>query len=70
MNKSKRRESAFTAFRDPTRVREEIACIETRLAEIGPDGDCAYENAMIRQFEKQVEMRRVWLESEIRAAHH
>jgi len=58
------------ACKDPKRVREEIACIESRLAEIGPDGDCAYENAMIRQFEKQVEMRRVWLESEFQAAYN
>jgi hypothetical protein len=43
---------------DPERLLEEIARLETRLAEIGHDGDCAYEKAMIRFFRAQVETRR------------
>jgi hypothetical protein len=43
---------------DPGRLREEIAYMEARLAEIGNDGDCAYENAMIRFFEQQLAQRR------------
>lgn len=50
-------------YNDPIRVREEIADLETRLNQIGYDGDCAYEKAMIRFFEQQVGMRRAWLES-------
>lgn len=46
---------------DPDRVREEIACIENRLVEIGPDGDCGYENAMIQFLEKEMHRRRNWL---------
>jgi len=42
-------------------VREEIACIENRLVEIGPDGDCGYENAMIQFLEKEMHRRRNWL---------
>jgi len=48
---------------DPERIREEIASLESRLNEIGYDGDCAYEKAMIRFFEQQVAMRRSWLEA-------
>jgi len=48
---------------DPQRIREEIASLESRLNEIGYDGDCAYERAMIRFFEQQVAMRRTWLEA-------
>ena len=49
------------AYTDPERIREEIAYLETRLGEIGYDGDCGYEKAMIRFFEQQVDMRRNWL---------
>ena len=54
MQKRVRPEPLHIGYTDPHRVREEIACIEARLREIGHDGDCAYENAMIRFFEKQV----------------
>jgi hypothetical protein len=35
--------------------------MEARLAEMGDDGDCAYENAMIRFFEQQLAQRRAHL---------
>jgi hypothetical protein len=40
------------------RLREEIGVLERRLAEIGPDGDCGYEKAMIRFFHEQIAQRR------------
>ena len=49
---------SLVAISDPGRLREEIAYIEARLAEIGDDGDCAYENAMIRFFEQELAQRR------------
>ena len=39
------------------RFAEEIALLERRLQQIGPDGDCAYENALIRFLEQQLGMR-------------
>jgi hypothetical protein len=42
----------------PGRLREEIATIEKRLEQLGPDGDCGYENAMIRFYEQQLGERR------------
>ena len=39
------------------RLREEIATIELRLEQIGPDGDCGYEKALIRFLEQQLGMR-------------
>jgi len=52
---------SLVAISDPGRLREEIAYMEARLAEIGDDGDCAYENAMIRFFEQQLAQRRAHL---------
>jgi hypothetical protein len=46
---------------DPQRLAEEIAYMEARLAEIGHDGDCAYEKAIIRFFNEQLEVRRARL---------
>lgn len=46
------------ALDDPGRLREEIAYLQSRLAEIGHDGDCAYEKALIRFFCAQLEARR------------
>jgi len=43
---------------DAARLREEIAYMEARLEEIGHDGDCAYEKAMIRFFEQELTVRR------------
>lgn len=66
MRREKRRAIGCAPYGGRDRILEEIATIETRLAEIGPDGDCAYENAMIRFFHNEVAMRRAWLEG---AAH-
>ena len=46
---------------DPQRLAEEIDYMEARLAEIGHDGDCAYERAIIRFFNEQIEVRRARL---------
>lgn len=43
------------------RLHEEIALIEKRLEELGPDGDCGYENAMIRFYERELGRRRAEL---------
>lgn len=51
-------------YTDPAKVRDEITYLENRLEEIGHDGDCAYEKAMIRFFEQQVGMRRAWLQTQ------
>ena len=40
---------------DDKRLRDDIAYLEARLSEIGHDGDCAYEKAMIRFFEQQLQ---------------
>ena len=53
---------SLLAISDACRLREEIAYVEARLAELGDDGDCAYENAMIRFFEQQLAERRACLE--------
>jgi hypothetical protein len=63
MSKRTRPEPLHHDYTDPGRVREEIACIEARLAEIGHDGDCAYEKAMVRFFQQQVTIRRDWLDA-------
>lgn len=52
---------SLVAVSDPRRLREEIAYVEARLAELGGDGDCAYENAMIRFLEQQLAERRAHL---------
>ncbi len=41
-----------------TRLQEEIEFLQTRLEQIGPDGDCGYENALIRFFNQQIDLRR------------
>ncbi|MCB1723833.1 MAG: hypothetical protein KDJ39_09080 [Gammaproteobacteria bacterium] len=45
----------------PRQIREEIAILERRLAEIGPDGDSGYEKALFRFFEQQIGQRRALL---------
>ena len=40
------------------RLREEIATLEQRLEQIGPDGDCGYERALVRFLEQQLGLRR------------
>jgi hypothetical protein len=57
------RHHSLVAMSDTNRLREEIAYMEARLAEMGDDGDCAYENAMIRFFEQQLAQRRAHLSS-------
>ena len=42
----------------PSRLEEEIATLQQRLDQIGPDGDCGYEKAMIRFFQQEIDMRR------------
>ncbi len=49
---------------DQDRLREEIAFMEARLAELGHDGDCAYEKAMIRFYHQQLAARRERLQRE------
>ena len=40
------------------RLQDEISTLEQRLQQIGPDGDCGYEKAMIRFFRDQIDRRR------------
>ena len=47
---------------DAGRLKEEIAILEKRLTQIGPDGDCGYEKALIRFFEQQLGERRALLQ--------
>lgn len=47
----------------PRRLREEIATLERRLAEIGPDGDCGYEKVLIRFFQQQIGERQASLQA-------
>ena len=54
MQVRRRRPKAF----EPGRLLEEIAILEGRLAQIGPDGDCGYEKALIRFFGQQLVERR------------
>ena len=56
-----RRRNLYSRAAISSRLQEEIAVLEKRLAQLGPDGDCAYENAMIRFFEQQLAMRRAQL---------
>ena len=43
---------------DIERIREEIRYIEAWLDEIGHDGDCAYEKAMVRFYQERLQERR------------
>ena len=61
MQKCRPRHRTNRAAASPGRLREEIATIEKRLQQLGPDGDCGYENAMIRFYEQQLGMRRALL---------
>ena len=42
--------------------------LERRLAQIGPEGDCGYEKALIRFFEQQLGERRARLQVVVRLA--
>ncbi len=43
------------------RLHEEIEILERRLEQIGPDGHCGYERALIRFFEEPLVRRRALL---------
>jgi hypothetical protein len=57
INRTLRRGRAAAPI-DPDRLRDEIEMLERRLRELGPDGDCGYENAMIRFYERELGRRR------------
>lgn len=40
------------------RLVEEINTLSKRLDQLGPEGDCGYEKAMIRFFSEQIALRR------------
>ena len=61
MHKAEIAERVNRTLHDPIRLRDEIAHMEARLADIGDDGDCAYERAMIRFFTEQLAERRARL---------
>jgi hypothetical protein len=50
-----------TGFQGETRVLEEIAFLEARLAQLG-SGDCAYEKSMVRTYAALLQARRQQLE--------
>lgn len=56
------RAKVLSATVDQGRLEEEIATLEKRLQQIGPDGDCGYEKALIRFFEQQLGERRAMLQ--------
>ncbi|MDJ0738862.1 MAG: hypothetical protein QNJ91_04050 [Gammaproteobacteria bacterium] len=57
----RRRTNALPRNVNSGRLQDEIAVLERRLAQIGPDGDCGYEKALIRFFEQQLGERRALL---------
>ncbi len=61
MNKVTLRRPVSVSAHSAGRLQEEIALIEKRLDELGPDGDCGYENAMIRFYERELGRRRAEL---------
>lgn len=61
MKQVTRRQAAPRQAGSAGRLQEEIALIEKRLQELGPDGDCGYENAMIRFYEQELGRRRAEL---------
>lgn len=58
-----RPEQKWVQHMDAERLLEEVAELEARLQEIGHDGDCGYEKAMVRFFEQQVDVRKNQLAS-------
>ena len=46
------------ALDDRTRIEEEILFMESRLEEMGFEGDCAYERAMSKFYQEQLAFRR------------
>ncbi len=53
-----RRRNVHSGAATGSRLEEEIEMLEKRLAELGPDGGCAYEKAMIRFLQDQLSDRR------------
>jgi len=53
-----RRRNVHSRVAVGSRIEEEITVLEKRLAQLGPEGDCAYEKAMIRFFQQQLVTRR------------
>ena len=64
MRKQDRHARRSGAYPPRDRLEEEIAILERRLDQIGPDGDCGYEKALIRFFQDQIAQRRQRLASE------
>jgi len=60
-----RRRNVHSGTATGSRLEEEIAMLEKRLAQLGPDGDCGYENAMIRFFREQLRDRRRRLQAKV-----
>lgn len=50
--------SPIGSDRQRDRLEEEISYMETRLEEIGFEGDCAYEKAISKFFRAQIDVRR------------
>jgi hypothetical protein len=61
MKKHRPRHDTGSDSLDVVRIKEEIDTIEKRLLQLGPDGDCGYENAIIRFYESQLGLRRQML---------
>lgn len=61
MEMRKMTREAGTAQQSVQRIRTDIRYLEARLGEMGYEGDCAYERAMTRMYEKLVEERRASL---------
>ena len=52
--------------RHPEQLREEVDLMEKRLESFGFDGDCAYEKALVRYYERELDLRRAMLNDEER----
>lgn len=63
MRAQKRGRGVHKAIVPSGRLKEEIATIERRLEQMGPDGDCGYEKALIRFLEQQLGQRREMLQA-------
>ena len=49
---------AYAYNNDRSRMEEEIRFMESRLEEMGFEGDCAYERAMTRFYQQEIASRR------------
>lgn len=48
----------FAQNDDRSRIEEEIQFMESRLEEMGFEGDCAYERAMTKFYQQEIAFRR------------